>query len=159
MPVPFKSSCYDQMNTYAFHVEKNLKKVFAFLAGTEPEYTRNALNGIASFAVKQVLTGGESVESLRDACASLPTLSSPCVESVIAGFFEFGKPQEEYVRAAEFCTLAGDLAPACIDGFIRTLSGLYTPVFRDEACEYLGRAMGRDMGERCEWDENRQSTV
>ncbi len=104
-PEKFKEPCYGNMNTLlAWLTDNNLNKSARFIEDIrEDKYAIASIRYLLGLLspIKQ-----DQQDQLISECRSLQTrLSIPCIQGIVHGLLEHGKPGVEYVAALKFCRL------------------------------------------------------
>lgn len=148
--IPFTQACYDQMNIEVL-AERTFREGIDVVQRTvEPAFMSFAINGLTSVAARDALFGKETLQELSTTCATLAsTAAEQCIEGVVAGVFEFGKPGSEYEHAIELCLAMKDLRSACIDGYTGAVSAFYGTDMQKRACRAIAAKIEEISEKEC----------
>lgn len=104
----YQRACYEQMNTYALNLtDYNLLKSLRFAENIQSDtYAQIATHSIAGAASQYIKTEND-LDTAAKTCQNIQKrLAMDCVDGVVAGLIEFGKPGTEFELSIAFCNNA-----------------------------------------------------
>lgn len=139
-PDEYKRACYTQMVVAVMHVTNNDFEKSAQILNTIPEddLAKESLSGLVVELVNQ---GKTDYATTIDFCRNLPDrLRLPCITGFGEGFLKYGLPQNEYVKAVDFCStplLTNDEKKACFKRILSILKIWYTTEKSQKICQLV----------------------
>lgn len=138
----FKRACYEQMNTRVASIStldlaKGVKLVSEI---PERAYAVYAMEQLAPATISGRVGKNSDFSYEIGVCKSLLNhLSKPCIEGLVGGILEFGKPDFEYVEAMGLCSKVGEneYKDHCMKYVISSLRILYSDEKITEICSNL----------------------
>ncbi|MCE9549078.1 hypothetical protein K8Q98_01630 [Candidatus Nomurabacteria bacterium] len=102
----FIKSCYEQMNTRAASLSKgDFALATKFIIKIQnKEHSLAAMEQLVPAIIVDKVGQGNDFSPELKVCMSLPDyLKKACINGIVGGILEFGKPDYEYLEALDFC--------------------------------------------------------
>lgn len=139
----FIKSCYEQMNSLASNLSKGNFYVASGFVMDIPneEYAISAMEQLAPAMIAAKVGRGNDFKEELEVCKSLPEhLKNSCINGLVGGIIEFGKPDFEYIEAMDFCDSAELTETEKKDCFGRVVSNasiVYSVSKTKEVCNMI----------------------
>lgn len=146
----FKAGCYNDMNVVVWDLgHKDIRNAASYIKDSdEDQYVEHAISGISSLVVRDKLQNTNDFDWVIKDCQKLPSrLVSSCLTGVEGGFFEFGEPQKEYVKALAFCQsnlLQPNQKQVCYERLISSAANRYSAEKLKQVCQMVDPSYSHD---------------
>lgn len=147
-PDKYKRACYTQMVVAVMHVSGDDFEKSAKILNTIPEddWANESLSGLV---VELVRLGRVDYQKTIEFCHNLSTrFYIPCITGFGEGFLKYGPPQEEYIKAVDFCSsnlLTEEEKSACFTRVLSILRIWYTLEKSTQICQ--------SVDQKYQWNE------
>ena len=142
-PDKYKRACYTQMVVAVMHVTGDDFEKSAQILNTIPEdeWAKESLSGLI---VELVRLNRTDYQETINFCRKLPRrFHIPCITGFGEGFLKYGPPQNEYVKAVDFCSsslLTDEEKTACFGRILPILRIWYTIEKSQQICQSVDGA-------------------
>lgn len=137
-PDKYKRACYTQMVVAVMHVTQDGFEKSAQILDTIPEdgWATESLSGLVVELVRLEKVGYQQTIAF---CRNVSSrFHIPCITGFGEGFLKYGPPQQEYIKAVDFCAstlLTEEEKKACFNRVLSILRIWYTVGKSQEICQ------------------------
>jgi|SRR3989344_4713417 len=139
-PDRYKRACYTQMVIAVMNVALNDFEKSAQVLDTIPEddWAKESLSGLV---VERVRLGRVDFQQTLNFCRELgERFHFACIRGFAEGFLKYGPPQQEFIKALDFCSdkkLTDDEKKACFNRVLSILRTWYTVEKSQQICKEI----------------------
>ncbi len=153
-PQSYKRACYTQMVIAVMNVTLNDFEASAKVLDTIPE-DELAQESLSGLVVERVRLGKSDYLQTLNFCRKLGSrFHLSCISGFGEGFLKYGPPQQEYVKAVDFCSsqlLVQEEKKVCFKRVLSILRNWYTAQKARQICQGVE---SNSQWNNCQYDEN-----